>query len=162
MFDPKASPPATIDMLSLFLKIAVPSMCTNVLAFGTVVTNTIFAGTLEDPINLAVVGLTGTCIVLMFQSFMIGLNSAQETLTSQAFGAGNLRLCGVYLNRGHFILLTAFVPLAIMPWFFAERIFLALGQDADVARMTKDQVLYMLPSSFFYCNYDLQKRWMAC
>ena len=114
-------------MLSIFMKIALPSVFTNILGFATVVCNTIFAGTLEDPINLAVVGLAGTCAAVLVLSIMIGLNSAQETLTSQAFGAGNLRLCGIYLNRGHFILTAFFIPLAVLPCFFAERIFLAIG-----------------------------------
>ena len=162
MFDPQSTQPSTNKMLSIFLKIAVPSILTNILAFASVVTNTIFAGTLEDPINLAVVGLAGTCVSIMVQSVMIGLNSAQETLTSQAFGAGNLQLCGIYLNRGHFIITAFFIPLAILPSFFARRLFLAIGQDPEVATMTANLVMYLLPACFFYCHYDLQKRWMAC
>ena len=95
-----------------------------------------FAGTLKDPINLAATGLAGTFGAIMVLSLMLGLNSAQETLTSQAFGAGNLRLCGVYLNRGHFILTAFFTPVAIVSICFAENIFLLVGQDPEVARLT--------------------------
>ena len=63
----------------------------------------------------------------MVLSMMVGLNAAQETLTSQAFGAGNLQLCGIYLNRGRFILIAFYVPLAVIVMTFAEEILNALG-----------------------------------
>ena len=127
LFDPKSEQPNTYKMFCLFLKLAIPSILTNLLAFVTVVTNGVLAGQMEDPVNLAVVGLSGTCCGVLVQSIMIGLNSAQETLTSQAFGHGELKLCGQYLNRGHFILLVFFMPLAVVPAIFAEEIFNAIG-----------------------------------
>ena len=94
------------------------------------------AGTLEDPVYVAVVGLTNTTCTIMVLSLIVGLNSAQETLTSQAFGAKNLRLCGLYLNRGTLILVAFFIPLALIPFIFGETIFMAIGQDARVSRLT--------------------------
>ena len=93
---------------------------------------------------------------------MRGLNAAQETLTSQAYGSGNLRLCGLYLNRGRFILTTFFIIFAILPSMFAEQIFLALKQDPEVSRLTQTQILVTLPSVFFYAQFDLYKKWLAC
>ncbi len=60
------------------------------------------------------------------------------------------------------ILIAIYIPLAVIPSFFAETFFLAIGQDPEVALLTAHQVVYLLPSCFFYCNYDLRKRWMAC
>lgn len=57
---------------------------------------------------------------------IIGLNSALDTLISQAAGAGNLELCGKYLNRGRFILCCMFVPIAILLG-FTENILIAAG-----------------------------------
>ena len=74
-------------MFKVFLKIALPSIFTNIMGFATVVTNGVFAGRMNDPVKLAVVGLSGVVCSLMVQSFMLGLSSAQETLTSQAYGA---------------------------------------------------------------------------
>ena len=57
----------------------------------------------------------GNMIQNMFGlSIVCGFNGALETLVSQAYGSGNLRLCGVYLNRGRFILLMAFVPIGCL------------------------------------------------
>ena len=114
-------------MLTIFLKLAVPAVLTNLASYACGVTNQVFAGRMGDPEKLAGVGLaTATCSMMML-TLMIGLNAAQETLTSQAFGASNLRLCGVYLNRGWFILAAFFIPLAVIPACFAEKIFEAIG-----------------------------------
>ena len=76
---------------------------------------------------LAAVGVGNVCCFIFVISIMTGLNSAQETLTSQAFGSQNLQLCGAYLNRGRLILTAFFVLLALLPGIFAERILLLLG-----------------------------------
>lgn len=123
---------------------------------------TMFAGTLKDPTNLAAVGLASTFCAIMILSLIIGLNSAQETLTSQAFGAGNLRLCGLYLNRGHLVIIVFFVPVSIVTSCYGESVFLLMGQDEELSRLTAIQIQALLPSVFFYGHYDLRKRWMAC
>ena len=46
-------------------------------------------------------------------SIVIGLNGALETLVSQAYGAGNLQLCGTYLNRGLMIVVVCFIPITL-------------------------------------------------
>jgi len=81
-------------MLMIFGQLAVPAIITNLMFFVCEIAMLAFAGMLEDPVYIAVVGLSGTCCYIMVFSIMLGLNSAQETLTSQAFGAKNLRLCG--------------------------------------------------------------------
>mmetsp|Transcript_29730 Transcript_29730/g.36898 ORF Transcript_29730/g.36898 Transcript_29730/m.36898 type:complete len:83 (-) Transcript_29730:1128-1376(-) len=80
----------------------------------------VFAGRMNDTVNVAVVGLATSFTAIMMLAILIGLNTAQESLTSQSFGAGNLRLCGLYLNRGSFILITFFVPLAVLTAMFSE------------------------------------------
>ena len=76
MFDPKKEPPTTYKIITLFLKLAVPSILTNLLGFATVVTTGVFAGRMNDPVKLAVVGLSGVCCSVMVLSLMIGLNAA--------------------------------------------------------------------------------------
>ena len=69
-------------MFVCFLKIAIPAIFTNIIGFATVVTNGVFAGRMNDPVKLATVGLSSVCVNIMILSLMIGLNAAQETLTS--------------------------------------------------------------------------------
>lgn len=67
-------------------------------------------------------------------SIAIGLNGALETLISQAYGVKNLRLCGVYLNRGRFVMLAFFVP--VIGVLMKTNSFLkAMGQDPEVSEL---------------------------
>ena len=127
MFLVESEPMTAGQMTSLIFKLAVPAIFTNVMGFLAMLVNTVFAGRMDDPAKLAAVGLTNVVVGTMILSLMNGLNSAQETLTSQAFGAGNRHLCGIYLNRGRCILITFFVPLALLPALFARQILIAIG-----------------------------------
>ena len=69
-------------MLSIFNKVAIPAVLTNLLSYTTIIIDNIYAGQMEDPRNLAVVGLTYTTSLVMVLMPLIGLNAAQETLAS--------------------------------------------------------------------------------
>ena len=66
-------------------------------------------------------------------SFFIGLNGALETLCSQACGNGELRLCGIYLNRGRFVICMSTIPI-VCALSQSELILVSIGQDADTAK----------------------------
>ena len=103
MFNPASPPPSLGKMLKTFFKLAIPSIITNLLVLLNGVCMVFFAGQLDNTIYISVVGLTFTVAHIMVFSLTVGIDAAQETLTSQAFGSNNLRLCGIYLNRGIFI-----------------------------------------------------------
>lgn len=56
---------------------------------------------------------------------MLGINSALETFASQAAGAGNLELCGLYLNRNRVVLAINAIPVCAI-LFNAESILIAI------------------------------------
>ena len=91
--------------------------------------NLVFAGRLGDPVYVAAAGLGNmyanvTCLLIIF-----GLNSAISTLVSQSFGAGNLRKCGIYLNKGRIAVILFFIPIFGL-MFLCETFLLALSIDA--------------------------------
>ena len=147
--------------MTTFLKLAIPATITVVVGWSTSTIQSLYAGTMQDPINLAVMGLSSSLGQLIIDLPLFGINSTQETLTSQAFGAGNLPVCGVYLNRGHFIVIAAFIPLAVGTILFGEDLLLLLGQDAEVSALSSALICWLIPGSFCFGHYDLQKRWMA-
>ena len=149
-------------MLKCFARIAVPSILTNVAAISSNMANLALAGRMDNASYVAAVGLANTTCAMIILSLVVGLNAAQETLTSQAFGAGNLQLCGLYLNRGMLILLAIFIPVALIPAFFAEQIFTVLGQDPEVSELAASYMKYYVPAMLFHGQYDLIKRWLAC
>jgi Na+-driven multidrug efflux pump len=72
--------------------------------------NMCFIGHLGDPAKVAGVGIANVYINMVSQSWIMGLNGALSTFVAQAYGAENMRLCGIYLNRGRFVTLLAFIP----------------------------------------------------
>ena len=116
---------------------------------------------MNDPPMLAIVGLSNAYLSIMILAPILGLNTAQDTLTSQAFGRGDLHLCGIYLSRGRLILITFFMTLGIGPALFSQKIFLAIGQDPEVSRLAHIQVLAGLPAMLCYGLFDLYKRWLS-
>ena len=90
--------------------------------------NVVLAGSLNSAAKLAGVGLATTLLSVVIFTPFLGMNGAVETLVSQAYGAGQLRLCGIYLNRGRLINTIILVPLLVMLYFCRE-LLEALGQD---------------------------------
>lgn len=76
LFDPRSEPPRYAAMFKLFIKLAVPAILTNVIGFLSTVINAIFAGRMNDPAQLAAVGLANVTTVIMIMSFLLGINAA--------------------------------------------------------------------------------------
>jgi multidrug resistance protein, MATE family len=92
-----------------------------------------YVGQLGDDAMTAGFGLSIAFVDIIGTSILCGMNSAQETLTSQAFGAQELRRCGHLFNRGKLILLVLCVPIAMI-LLYSNQIFLLIGQEPEVAR----------------------------
>ena len=82
----------------------------------------------QDETLISGIGMGFMFVEIMVTAPAKGLNSALETLVSQAFGAGELTMCGVYLNRGRLIFSVYFL-VALIVIINADRILSFLGQD---------------------------------
>ena len=96
---------------------------------------------------------------LLGLSIILGFNSTLDTLVSQAAGAGNHELCGVYLNRGRFILAILCVPIVIT-LLHTENILLLLKQDPQVAKYAQTYVKAFLPGLVISGLVDLQRKFL--
>lgn len=67
---------------------------------------------------------------------MAGCNSGIENLAPQAKGVGNLKLAGIYLNKGRFVITVLGVVLYLFCFLFIEKLLLLLGQNAEVCSET--------------------------
>ena len=150
-------------MLKHFARLAIPSVITNIVSHLVMMVNTIFAGQflVDSAEKLAGVGL-GTMILCMFcRMVLFGVNCAQETLVSQAYGHGELKLCGTYYNRGKVIMSLTYIPLAILLG-FSDKILYALGQDALVVHYAFEYIIPMIPAMYFLGLFDLSRRFLTC
>lgn len=85
------------------------------------------------------------------------MSSALETLCGQAFGAGQIHMLGIYMQRS-WIILTG-TCISLMPlYIFSEPILRLLGQRDDIAEMAGTFSLQIIPQMFSLAiNFSTQK-----
>ncbi|KAK9934565.1 hypothetical protein M0R45_021702 [Rubus argutus] len=64
---------------------------------------------------------------------MLGMGSALETLCGQAFGAGQVDMLGIYMQRSWVILFGSGVVVSFI-YIFAQQILYGIGQTADISK----------------------------
>ena len=155
--------PTNCQMLRHFLRLAIPCIVTNVFSYAVMTVNTIFAGQFkhDSAEKLAGVGLGSMLLGMFCRIILAGVNCAQETLVSQAYGQNELRLAGIYFNRGRLIMCVVYIPLGIF-LSQAEKILIAIGQDATVAAYAQLYIWPMIPGMIFLGFFDLSRRFLTC
>ncbi|TYI43017.1 hypothetical protein ES332_A01G139400v1 [Gossypium tomentosum] len=115
-----------------------------------------FAGRLSE-LDLAAVSVENSVIAGLSFGVMLGMGSALETLCGQAYGAGRLRMLGVYMQRSWVILLvTASLLVPIYIW--SPPILVLFGETTEISTAAGKFALWMLPQLFAYAlNFPLQK-----
>ena len=111
-----------------FLSISIPSVLSRFAV--TPQYFMVFAVTqFNDPQKTAGLGLALTIFNVAFNTTS-GILTPCEILTSNAYGQKDLRLCGIYLNRGILILNIVLVGLLTALITQTEPILLSFGQDS--------------------------------
>ncbi|ESW11803.1 hypothetical protein PHAVU_008G060700 [Phaseolus vulgaris] len=116
----------------------------------------IFVGHLGD-LELSAVSISLSVISNFSFGFLLGMASALETLCGQAFGAGQVEMLGVYMQRSWIILLGGCVCLLPI-YIFSERILLLLGQEREIAELAGVFTIQSIPQMFSLAvNFPTQK-----
>ncbi|KAK9279593.1 hypothetical protein L1049_013272 [Liquidambar formosana] len=116
----------------------------------------IFVGHIGD-MELSAVAISLSVIANFSFGFLLGMGSALETLCGQAFGAGQVYLLGVYLQRSWIILFaTCFLILPL--YIFATPLLKLLGQRDDIAELAGKFSIQVIPQMFSLAiNFPTQK-----
>lgn len=96
------------------LNLSIPSILCSVITKAQDTINLIYIGKLNQTAMLAGVGLGGMTAEFLAMMFFKGLNNCITTFVSQSAGNDNMKLCGVYLNRGRFIITVLFIPISFL------------------------------------------------
>ncbi|XP_068344120.1 protein DETOXIFICATION 33-like [Pyrus communis] len=97
-------------------KIAGPAIFTALCQYSLGALTQTFAGFVGD-LELAAVSIENSVIAGLTFGVMLGMGSALETLCGQAYGASQIRMLGVYMQRSWIILLvTACVLVPVYVW----------------------------------------------
>lgn len=139
--------------------LAMPMYVTHLLEYsigGVTVVVTGHMGVKElDAASIAQLLLTTTTI----SPIIYGLSCALDTLANQAVASDNPKNTSLYVQRTGLIQAICMIPAGIT-LFFAERIFLAIGQDAEIARLAGEYIRVYMLSLPFLAAFELMRRWL--
>ena len=114
------------------LKFAWPLIISNISEFTIPVVSLLFLGQYGET-YLAGSGLALSFCNLVGMALIVGLDTATQTLCSQAYGAKDYRVFGIIAQRA--LILQLVVIVSVMPlWMNSERILTGLGQDKYVSK----------------------------
>ena len=130
--DKEEKDPTTLELFIEFWKIFIPAFITNITQRRELI-NLLFISSFNDTEKMAGLGLA-ISILAVIMVIMNGITIPVETLTSNAFGSGNLKLCGLYLNRSLMVALGTYSIIAALFYFLflKQQIFSSLEQDRMV------------------------------
>ncbi|KAL3834379.1 hypothetical protein ACJIZ3_009115 [Penstemon smallii] len=114
--------------------------------FGTTSVATIFVGHLGDT-ELSAFSIAVSVVGTFSFGFMLGMGSALETLCGQAFGAGQVHMLGVYMQRS-IIILTASCVLLLPLYIFATPVLKLVGQPDEIANPAGFYTILTIPQMF--------------
>ncbi|KAK7336340.1 hypothetical protein VNO77_16878 [Canavalia gladiata] len=139
--------------------VAAPAIFTRFSTFGIQVISQIFIGHIGSK-QLAAFALVFTVLIRFANGILLGMASALETLCGQAYGAKELGMMGVFLQRSWIVLFLTSVIL--LPLFiFTTPILMILGQEESIAQVAGHISLWAIPILFafiisFTCQMFLQ------
>ncbi|KVI07133.1 Multi antimicrobial extrusion protein [Cynara cardunculus var. scolymus] len=144
-----------LETLNLWM-IGFPITITMICQFGISSVTDIFVGHL-GVIELSAITIATSVVGTFSFGFLLGMGSALETLCGQAFGAGQVHLLGVYMQRSWIILFVSCIVI-IPIYIFATPILKLLGQDDDIANLAGVFCIQTIPQLFSLAfNFPIQK-----
>eukprot|EP00128_Syssomonas_multiformis_P014961 Colp12_sorted_trinity150504_noHs@14191 len=118
-FDMSDVPVLRVEWLALF-QLTWPVVLTFVLEMSPGIVSVAFVGHLPGQLYLDASALATMFSNVTGLSIGFGLTTALDTLASQANGAKNYKLIGVYVQRGLLIIALACVPIWAVNWWAAD------------------------------------------
>lgn len=109
-------------------------------------------------IQLAAASLSSMTANVTAFSLLSGYISALDSLLPPAFTQQPKRV-GVYSQSMAIIVAFLCLPIAVM-WLYAEKLLLALGQEAEVARLSGIYLRVMLPGVPAYAGFEVCRRYL--
>ncbi|KAK9090304.1 hypothetical protein Sjap_023481 [Stephania japonica] len=136
--------------------VTAPAIFTNISRYSLIVVTQAFAGHLGN-LELAAVSIVNSVISGFTMGIALGMGSALETLCGQAYGAGQLDMLGVYLQRSWVIVNTTGLILSPL-YIFAKPLLMLIGQKQDIADAAGTFAIWTLPQWFAYTmNFPVVK-----
>nr|AHI48503.1 multidrug and toxic extrusion transporter [Vaccinium corymbosum] len=136
--------------------LAGPAIFTSVCQYSLGAITQTFAGHVGT-LELAAVSIENSVIAGFSFGLLLGMGSALETLCGQAFGAGQVDMLGIYMQRSWVILnTTAFVMMFL--YIFATQLLKLIGQTTEISEAAGTFAVWMIPQLYAYAlNFPIAK-----
>ncbi|KAI4328172.1 hypothetical protein L6164_020550 [Bauhinia variegata] len=136
--------------------LAGPAIFSSVSKYSLGAITQVFVGHVST-IDLAAVSVENSVIAGFCFGIMLGMGSALETLCGQAYGAGQLDMLGVYMQRSWVILITTSLFLSML-YIFAAPLLKLIGQTTEISEAAGVFAIWMIPQLFAYAlNFPIAK-----
>ncbi|KAL4638954.1 hypothetical protein ACB092_03G183300, partial [Castanea dentata] len=136
--------------------LAGPAIFTSLCQYSLGAVTQVFLGQVGT-LDLAAFSMENSVIAGFSLGIMLGMGSALETLCGQAFGAGQIDMLGIYMQRSWVILTTTGLFLSLL-YIFAAPLLKLIGQTEAISDAAGVFALYMLPQLFAYAlNFPMVK-----
>jgi MATE family multidrug resistance protein len=136
--------------------LAGPAIFTSICQYSLGAITQVFAGHVST-IALAAISIENSVIAGFSFGIMLGMGSALETLCGQAFGAGQIDMLGIYMQRSWVILITTSLLLSVL-YIFAAPLLKLIGQTEEISETAGLFAIYMIPQLFAYAaNFPIAK-----
>ncbi|EPS74212.1 hypothetical protein M569_00540, partial [Genlisea aurea] len=128
------------------VKISGPTAITGLILYCRAMISMLFLGHLGElelaggSLSMGVANITGYSVIS-------GLAMGMEPICGQAFGAKQVKVLGLTLQRTILLLLTTSIPISFM-WFNMKRILLWCNQDEEISSMAQRFILWVIPDLF--------------
>ncbi|GLU21676.1 hypothetical protein SLE2022_378030 [Rubroshorea leprosula] len=136
--------------------LAGPAIFASICKYSLGAITQIFAGHVST-LALAAFSIENSVIAGFSFGIMLGMGSALETLCGQAFGAGQIDMLGIYMQRSWIILNATAITLCFL-YIFAAQILKLIGQTAEISKTAGMFAIWMIPQLFAYAlNFPMAK-----
>ncbi|GMI77302.1 BUSH-AND-CHLOROTIC-DWARF 1, ZRIZI, Arabidopsis abnormal shoot4 [Hibiscus trionum] len=128
-------------------KISGPTAISSLLLYSRAMISMLFLGYLGElelaggSLAIGVANITG-------YSVLSGLAMGMEPICGQAYGAKQLKLLGLTLQRTVLLLLSTSIPISFM-WACMKAILLWCGQDQEISSVAHTFIVFSIPDLFF-------------
>ncbi|CAN8241212.1 unnamed protein product [Cochlearia groenlandica] len=127
-------------------RISGPTAMTGLLMYSRAMISMLFLGYLGE-LELAGGSLSIGFANITGYSVISGLSMGMEPICGQAYGAKQMKLLGLTLQRTVLLLLSCSVPISFS-WLNMRRILLWCGQDQDIAKVAQNFLVFAIPDLF--------------
>ncbi|KAK4745658.1 hypothetical protein SAY87_011970 [Trapa incisa] len=128
-------------------KISGPTAVTGLLLYSRAMVSMLFLGYLGE-LELAGGSLAIGFANITGYSIISGLAMGMEPICGQAYGAKQMKLLGLTLQRTVLLLIFTSLPIAFM-WMNMKHILLWCGQDVEISNTAQIFILFAIPDLFF-------------